>query len=161
MTDFFMDKHREFSEEEREDEPMGYMLPLRFIKVSNKRSDVKQFDVAICATRIVAMMSTEIYQARRTVSAEKKAGSLINACGTAATKTAIFLDNGAVVASPLTIPVLLNQIEKANSKAGAKQTVRLKVYDVLDEEPKPDEDDEVDELSSQYEEDDEFDEFDE
>ena len=126
---------------------MGYMLPLRFIKVSNKRSDVKQFDVAICATRIVAMMSTDIYQARRTVTAEKKAGSLINACGTAATKTAIFLDNGAVVASPLSIPVLLNSIEKANSKAGAKQTMRLKVYDVYDENPKPDEDIEVDDVS--------------
>lgn len=126
---------------------MGYMLPLRFIKVSNKRSDVKQFDVAICATRIVAMMSTDIYQARRTVTAEKKAGSLINACGTAATKTAIFLDNGAVVASPLSIPVLLNSIEKANNKAGAKQTVRLKVYDVMDESPKPEEDEEVDEMS--------------
>ena len=127
---------------------MGYMLPLRFIKVSNKRTDIKQFDVAICATRIVAMMSTDIYQARRTVTAEKKAGSLINACGTAATKTAIFLDNGAVVASPLSIPVLLNSIERANSKAGAKQTIRLKVYDVMDEEPKPEEDEEVDEMSS-------------
>lgn len=129
---------------------MGYMLPLRFIKVSNKRSDIKQFDVAICATRIVAMMSTDIYQARRTVAAEKKAGSLINACGTAATKTAIFLDNGAVVASPLTIPVLMNSLEKANSKAGAKQTVRLKVYDVMDEEPKPELDELVDEISSEY-----------
>lgn len=132
---------------------MGYMLPLRFIKVSNKRSDIKQFDVAICATRIVAMMSTDIYQARRTVAAEKKAGSLINACGTAATKTAIFLDNGAVVASPLTIPVLMNSIEKANSKAGAKQTVRLKVYDVMDEEPKPEIDELVKEISSEYDED--------
>ena len=132
---------------------MGYMLPLRFIKVSNKRSDIKQFDVAICATRIVAMMSTDIYQARRTVAAEKKAGSLINACGTAATKTAIFLDNGAVVASPLTIPVLMNSIEKANSKAGAKQTVRLKVYDVMDEEPKPELDELVKEITSEYDED--------
>ena len=132
---------------------MGYMFPLRFIKVSNKRSDIKQFDVAICATRIVAMMSTDIYQARRTVAAEKKAGSLINACGTAATKTAIFLDNGAVVASPLTIPVLMNSLEKANSKAGAKQTVRLKVYDVMDEEPKPELDELVDEMSSEYGED--------
>lgn len=132
---------------------MGYMLPLRFIKVSNKRSDIKQFDVAICATRIVAMMSTDIYQARRTVAAEKKAGSLINACGTAATKTAIFLDNGAVVASPLTIPVLMNSIEKANSKAGAKQTVRLKVYDVMDEEPKPELDELVKEIASEYDED--------
>lgn len=140
---------------------MGYMLPLRFIKVSNKRSDVKQFDVAICATRIVAMMSTDIYQARRTVTAEKKAGSLINACGTAATKTAIFLDNGAVVASPLSISVLLNSIEKANSKAGAKQTARLRVYDVKDEEPNPDEDEEIDEISAYAEDFEDYDNIDE
>lgn len=141
---------------------MGYMLPLRFIKVSNKRSDVKQFDVAICATRIVAMMSTDIYQARRTVTAEKKAGSLINACGTAATKTAIFLDNGAVVASPLSIPVLLNSIEKANSKASAKNTYRMKVYDVIDEDPQPDKDEDVDELSAYDEsEEEDYDEYDE
>jgi len=141
---------------------MGYMLPLRFIKVSNKRSDVKQFDVAICATRIVAMMSTDIYQARRTVTAEKKAGSLINACGTAATKTAIFLDNGAVVASPLSIPVLLNSIEKANSKAAAKQTYRMKVYDVVDEDPQPDIDEDVSEVSAYDDiDEDEYEEYDE
>lgn len=140
---------------------MGYMLPLRFIKVSNKRSDVKQFDVAICATRIVAMMSTDIYQARRTVTAEKKAGSLINACGTAATKTAIFLDNGAVVASPLSIPVLLSSIEKANSKANAKKTARMRVYDVEDEEPNPEEDEEVDEISACVEDFEDYDNIDE
>lgn len=140
---------------------MGYMLPLRFIKVSNKRSDVKQFDVAICATRIVAMMSTDIYQARRTVTAEKKAGSLINACGTSATKTAIFLDNGAVVASPLSIPVLLNSIEKANSKAGAKQTARLRVYDVFDEAPNSEEDDNVSEISAYSEDFEDYDNIDE
>lgn len=139
---------------------MGYMLPLRFIKVSNKRTDIKQFDVAICATRIVAMMSTDIYQARRTITAEKKAGSLINACGTSATKTAIFLDNGAVVASPLSIPVLLNSIEKANSKAGAKQTARLKVYDVMDEEPRPDEDEDISDMSA-FDEDEDYDDIDE
>lgn len=140
---------------------MGYMVPLRFIKVSNKRSDTKQFDVAICATRIIAMMSMDIYQARRTITAEKKAGTLINACGTAASKTAIFLDNGAVVASPLSVPVLMNSIEKANSKAGAKQTVRLKVYDVVDEDPQPENDEEVDELSAYDEDEEDFDNFDE
>lgn len=140
---------------------MAYMLPLRFIKVSNKRSDIKQFDVAICATRIVAMMSTDLYQARRTIAAEKKAGSLINACGTAATKTAIFLDNGAVVASPLSIPVLLNSIEKSNSKAGASQTVRLKVYDVMDENPQPENDEEIDDLSAYEDEEEDYDMLDE
>ena len=125
---------------------MGYMIPLRFIKVSNKRSDVKQYDVSICATRIVAMMSTDIYQARRTIHNEKKSGTLINACGISAAKTAIFLDNGSVVASPLSIPVILNSIEKANQKAVPGQTKRLKVYDVVDEEPNP----EVDEFVSDF-----------
>ena len=123
---------------------MAYLVPLRFVKVSNKRSDKKQFDVAICATRIVAMMSTEVNQARKTISQEKKKGSLINACGLAAAKTAIFLDNGAVVSSPLTIPVLLNSIEKANSKAQSSRGVT--VYEV--EQPETDE--WADEMSTNY-----------
>ena len=128
---------------------MGYMLPLRFIKVSNKPT------VAICATRIVSMMSTDIYQARRTIHDEKKAGSLINACGTSAAKTAILLDNGVVVSSPLTIPVLINAIEKSNMKASAKNSARLKVYDVYDEEPSPEIDEMVSEISGFDEEDEE------
>lgn len=111
---------------------MGYMLPLRFINVS------KSPKVAICATRIVAMMSTDIYQARRTIHDEKVSGSLINACGKSAAKTAILLDNGVVVASPFTIPVLENSIEKANSKINTKTTARMKIYDVYDEEPSED-----------------------
>ena len=114
---------------------MGYTLPLRFIRVSKKRNDTKQFDVAICATRIVALMSTDIYQARRTISDEKKAGTLINAAGISAAKTAIFLDNGAVVASPLTVPVLMNSIAKSNERSVKKTGPRLKVFDVYDEEP--------------------------
>ena len=125
---------------------MGYMLPLRFINVSTKPK------VAICATRIVTMMSTDIYQARRTIHDEKKAGSLINACGTSAAKTAIILDNGAVVASPLTITVLMNAIERSNSKASAKNSTRLKVYDVYDQEPSPELDDLVDEITGYDEE---------
>lgn len=128
---------------------MGYMLPLRFIKVSNKPA------VSICATRITAMMSMDIYQARRTVRDEKKSGTLINACGTSAAKTAIFLDNGAVVSSPLSISVLMNSIEKSNQKASAKITTRLRVYDVEDEEPDPERDEDVSEMSAFYDEDDE------
>lgn len=135
---------------------MGYVIPLRFVKVSNKRTDVKQFDVVICATRIVAMMSTEIYQARRTLRDEKKAGTLINGCGTAAAKTAIFLDNGSVVSSPLSIPVLMNSIEKSNQKAGAKQQTRLKVYDVLDEEPDEENDEYVEDIAYADDEEDDF-----
>ena len=118
---------------------MGYMLPLRFIKVAQKTSDNNQCDVAICATRIVAIMSTETYQARQTIKAEKRAGTLVNAAGRNAVKSAIFLDNGTVIASPLTVNRQLTAIEKSNFKeAGAKrtnETVRIKVYDVADEEP--------------------------
>ena len=128
---------------------MAYLIPLRFIKVSNKRNDAKQFDVAICATRVVALMSTEIYQARRTLRDEKKSGTLINACGTQAAKTAIFMDNGSVVASPLSVKVLLHAIEKSNAKAVPGQTVRLKVYDVEDENPS-ELDEEEDEISALY-----------
>lgn len=138
---------------------MGYMLPLRFINVSNKPK------VAICATRIVAMMSTEIYQARRVIHDEKQAGSLINACGKNAAKTAVLLDNGVVVASPLSITVLETAIEKSNSKAASRNDKRMKVYDVADEEPNPKIDEEVDEVSAEFEEEfedyDEDDEFDE
>ena len=128
---------------------MGYMLPLRFITVS------KSPRVAICATRVVSMMSTDIYQARRTIHDEKKAGTLINACGNNAAKTAIFLDNGAVVASPLTISVLLNSVEKSNEKGNAKNSARLRVYDVYDEEGDPELDELVSEISGYDDEDEE------
>ena len=120
---------------------MGYMLPLRFIKVSQKRNDNEQFDVAICATRIVAIMSTETNMARKTIKEEKRAGTLINAAGRSATKSAIFLDNGSVVASPFSVNRLMAAIERSNHKdadsKNPRQTVRLKVYDVIDEEPNP------------------------
>jgi regulator of extracellular matrix RemA (YlzA/DUF370 family) len=115
---------------------MGYMLPLRFINVSRSPK------VSICATRIVSMMSTEGHQARKTIADEKKKGTLINACGKNAAKTAIFLDNGSVISSPYTIPILLNALEKSNAKPTLKNNVRLRVYDVSDEEPNPDIDEE-------------------
>lgn len=107
---------------------MGYMLPLTFINVS--RDPV----VSICATRIVSMMSTKIYQARRSIHEEKKAGTLINACGTSAAKTAIILDNGVIVSSPLSITILMNAIDKANEKISPRNTSKLKVYDVYDDD---------------------------
>ncbi len=131
---------------------MGYMLPLRFIEVSSKPA------VSICATRIVAMMSTEAYQARRTIHDEKKAGTLVNACGTNAAKTAILLDNGTVVSSPKTIRVLLNAIERSNSKTNAKATARLKVYDVYDEDPNPEIDEDIMDISGYDDDEDEDDE---
>ena len=130
---------------------MGYMLPLRFIKVAQKSNDNGQCDVAICATRIVAIMSTEAYQARQTIKEEKKAGTQINAAGRNAVKSAIFLDNGTVIASPLTVSRLMTAIEKSNFKeAGASrtnQTVRIKVYDVADEEPDADLDEDQPEVT--------------
>lgn len=129
---------------------MGYMLPLKFIKISSNYGDPNQFDVALCATRIVAIMSTDTYQARRTIKEEKRAGTLINAAGRSAVKSVIFLDNGSVAASPLSVNRLLTAIEKSNHKSAKtstpKETVRLKVYDVVDEEPREDMDEDVPEV---------------
>ena len=100
---------------------MAYMVPLNFIEISKKPR------VAICATRIVAILSTDMYQARRTIHDEKKAGSLINACGTNAAKSAIIMDNGAVASSPFTVSILMNKIEKAN-EAIKNNSSKLKIY---------------------------------
>ena len=118
---------------------MGYTIPLRFVRVSRKHSDTKQFDVSICATRIVAIMSTEIFQARKTIADERKAGTLINGCGTAKAKSAIFLDNGTVVSSPLSVARLMSLIEKSSDKANSQIDKRMRAMDVYDEDP--DEDD--------------------
>ena len=122
---------------------MGYTVPLRFIKVSNKRSDNKQADVAICATRIVAIMSTEINQARNTIRDEKKAGTLINAAGIAKAQSAIFLDNGSVVSSPLRVNRLMSLIERSNEQAAANKTKRMRVFDVYDDDMDEDNVDDV------------------
>ena len=136
---------------------MGYSLPVNFVKVSSNRSDNRQSDTAICITRIVAIMSTDIYQARKTIQAEKKAKTLINAAGIAKVKSAIFLDNGSVVASPLSVNRLLTAIEKANIKADPNIVANMKVYDVP--HFKEDEDDEEDENEEDYYDDDEDDEY--
>lgn len=109
---------------------MGYLMPLNFVKVSIGRSDNRQFDVAVCATRIVAIMSTEIYQARKTIAAEKKNGTLINAAGTNKVKSAVFLDNGSVIASPLSVKRIMSLIEKANNWQNNIRTRKTKVYDI-------------------------------
>lgn len=137
---------------------MGYTLPLRFIKVSENRSDNRQFDVSVCATRIVAMMSTNILQARKTISDERKNGTLINAAGLSKAKTAIFLDNGSVVASPLSVKRLMSAIGKANELGSSKRSKPMRVYEV--EEPEPGKDEEqIDDLAAYYENDFEDDDF--
>lgn len=113
---------------------MGYYLPLNFVKVSVGRSDNRQFDVAVCATRIVAIMSTEIYQARKTIAAEKKNGTLINAAGTNKVRSAVFMDNGSVIASPLTVRRLMTLIRKANEWPSGKESQEIKAYDIEEEE---------------------------
>ena len=137
---------------------MSYTIPLRYIRISQKHGDNRQFDVAICATRIVAIMSTEIYQARKTISDERKNGTLINGCGQTKAKSAIFLDNGSVVSSPLSVKRIMSMIEKSNSRANAKPDKRLRVYDVYDDEPDTD-DEETTEISASF--DDEDDELEE
>ena len=122
---------------------MGYLLPLNFVKVSIGRSDNRQFDVAVCATRIVASMSTEIYQARKTIAAEKKNGTLINAAGTNKAKSAVFLDNGSVIASPLTVRRLMTLIRKANEQPTGKESQEVKAYDVEDDESEEEDEDDI------------------
>ncbi len=106
------------------------MLPLKFIRVSDQMS--------ICATRIVAIMSTHAYQARRLIRDEKAADTLLNAAGRDKVKCAIILDNGAVVASPLSIGQILGNISKADSKHTNAKTVPLshglKLYDIVPDE---------------------------
>jgi len=132
---------------------MSYTIPLRFIRISHKRSDNRQFDVSICATRIVAIMSTEIYQARKAISDERKNGTLMNGCGLTKAKSAIFLDNGTVVSSPLTVKRLMALIEKSSSKAGSRLDRRMRVYDVYAGDPNED-DDEIDDVSAELNDDD-------
>lgn len=132
---------------------MGYTIPLRFIRISQRHSDNRQFDVSICATRIVAIMSTEVFQARKTISDERKNGTLINGCGQAKAKSAIFLDNGSVVSSPLSVKRLMSIIEKSNSKAGTRLDKRMRVYDVYDGKSNKD-DDETEDVSADYDDDD-------
>ena len=138
---------------------MGYTIPLRYIRVSQRHSDNRQFDAAICATRIVAIMSTEIYQARKTIADERKNGTLINCCGTAKAKSAIFLDNGSVISSPLSVRRLMSLIEKSNTKANTRLDKRMRVFDVYDGKPN-EEDEEVNDVTADFEDDDE-DDFDE
>lgn len=125
---------------------MGYYVPLSFVKVSNGRSDNRQFDVAVCATRIVAIMSTEIYQARKTVAAERKNGTLINAAGTNKVKSVVFMDNGSVIASPLSVKRLMGLIEKANNWPDYQKSKKIKVYDIENEEDVIPEEDEEDDF---------------
>jgi len=121
---------------------MGYTIPLKFIRISTKRSDNRQFDVSICATRIVAIMSTEIHQARKVITDERKNGTLINGCGLAKAKSAIFLDNGSVVSSPMSVKRLMAMIEKSGDKTDTRVNKRMKVYDVYDEDIEDEESDE-------------------
>ena len=87
-----------------------YQVPLTFVEVSP--------DLVICATRIVAIMSTASYQARETIKAERKAGTLINGCGNRAAESCVFLDNGSVISSPYTVEKISRLILKADEKAG-------------------------------------------
>ena len=110
-------------------------------------------DFAVCATRIVGIMSMDAYQARETVKRERRAGTLINAAGREAALSAVFLDSGAVVASPLSVKKIMRNIEKSNAKElkarQASEIRRMKVYDVVDEEPDQ-EDTEYEEISTDY-----------
>ena len=103
-------------------------------------------------------MSTQIYQARKTLSDERKNGTLINACGLAKAKSAIFMDNGQVVSSPLSVKRLMAMIEKSNERAGTRLDKRMRVYDVYDGDP-DEEDEETNDASGYYDEETDEDDF--
>lgn len=109
----------------------------------------------MCATRIVAIMDTISFQARETIKTERKNGTLINACGRKPAETAVFLDNGTVIASPLTVARIMSAIERSNAKStnttNARETRRLKVYEAVDEDPDPLIDEEETEISADME----------
>lgn len=127
-----------------------YQLPLRYIKVSN--------ELAICATRIVAIMSTDSFQCRELIRKERLNKTLINGCGKRAAKTAIILDNGSVISCPKTIYMLMKEIENSNSKRINSKSInsikRMRVYDIVDEEPNEEIDEDMMEASSDLSEDD-------
>lgn len=100
---------------------------MRYIKVSD--------DMAICATRVISIMSCKCHQAREILHRERQNRTLLNACGKLAAKSVVILDNGTVISSPKSIGILLTAIEKANLKFAMStnpQTYRLKVIDVED-----------------------------
>ena len=69
------------------------------------------------------------------------------------------MDNGAIVASPLTVPVLMNAIAKANEHATKKTGPRMRITDVYDDEPSED-DEYVEDISATTDVDDEDDDYD-
>ena len=109
---------------------MGYMLPLKFIRVSEHMS--------ICATRIVAIMSYKSYVCKRLVKDERNAGTLLNAAGRDKIRSAIVLDNGTIVASSFDVGRILTNINHAGAKRTDSRAVKVssavKVYDVLDDD---------------------------
>ena len=128
------------------------MLPLRYVLLSEKRNkDDQRCDFGVCATRIVGIMSIDSFQARETIKAARRDGTLINAAGREAAMSCVFLDSGNVVSSPLTVKKIMQNIEKSNAKSlkpkKAYETRRLRVYDVVDESPDP-RDEELAEVST-------------
>ena len=123
---------------------MAYMVPLRFVRISDS--------VVVCATRIVTIMSIKSYQARNLKRAEKEAKTLINGCGTQRTETIIILDNGTVVSSPMSIRRIMTNLEKANIRqmraTSIYDTKKMRIYDVEDEEADPDVESEVYEVAT-------------
>lgn len=86
---------------------MALNVPLVFAKMSSRDY--------FCATRAMFILSTESYSVRETIKQEKRNGTLVNACGPRAAKSAIVLDNGAVASSPVKPETLVNRINQAQN----------------------------------------------
>lgn len=107
---------------------MAYQVPLVFLKLSD--------NLAICATRVVGMMSTDSKQARDMIKAEKENKTLINGCGRNRAVTMVILDNGAVATSPHSINHLCKLLETSSGKRIVKATnTKKSIVKLVDPEP--------------------------
>jgi len=93
---------------------MAYQVPLVMLKLSET--------LAICATRVVGMMSTDSKQARDMIKAEKENKTLINGCGRQRADTIVILDNGTIATSPHSINHLCKLLETSSGKRIVKTT---------------------------------------
>ena len=123
---------------------MGYMLPLKYVRVSEH--------MAICATRIIAIMSTKSYVCKGILKQERAAGTLLNAAGRDKVRSGIILDNGTVIASPFDAARILTNINNAGLKRSDNKKVKIssaiKVYDAIEDEIFDDLVDEYPEMST-------------
>lgn len=105
-----------------------YQLPLRFVRISP--------DASICATRIVAIISTTTLRGRKVLKQAKGDGHFLDLSSKKGVSTILILDNGTVIGSPYDLNKVMRQISYTNRLGLRKYTpdrgVQFQVYDVLE-----------------------------